>query len=82
MAQPPSVKHRTALDWAIAFPRWLWHELAELAEMFSDVGHGPRRWREDSRIENPYAGSGPEAPPATLSDRDEGRDSGRRGVTL
>ena len=37
----------------------LWHAIGRLAEMLSDAGHGPRRWREDSDIPNPYAGSGP-----------------------
>ncbi|MEW5991489.1 MAG: hypothetical protein AB1736_09130 [Chloroflexota bacterium] len=68
MAQPPAIRHRTLIDRAMALPRWLWRELIEIAEMFSDVGHGPRRWRESSPVQDPYAGSGPDAPPGTLND--------------
>ena len=39
--------------------RRLWHAIGGLAEMLSDAGHGPRRWRENADIPNPYAGSGP-----------------------
>ncbi len=40
----------------------LWHAVASLAEMLSDAGHGPRRWRERSEMPNPYAGAGPIPP--------------------
>jgi len=36
----------------------LWHATGAVAEMLSDAGHGPPRWRENSDIPNPYAGSG------------------------
>ena len=68
------------LDRATALPRWLWREIAGLAELFSDVGHGPRRWREGSRIDDPYAGSGPDAPPGTLTDANDLGDTDERGV--
>lgn len=37
----------------------LWRSVASLAEMLSDAGHGPFRWRERSGLPNPYAGMGP-----------------------
>lgn len=40
----------------------LWRAVASLAEMLSDAGHGPRRWRERSEVPNPYAGMGPISP--------------------
>lgn len=40
----------------------LWHALGSLAEMLSDAGHGPDRWREQSDVPNPYAGAGPVPP--------------------
>jgi hypothetical protein len=36
-----------------------WHVIGNLAELLSDAGHGPRRWREDADLPNPYAGIGP-----------------------
>ena len=37
----------------------VWHEMADVTERISDLGHGPTRWPERSEIDNPYAGSGP-----------------------
>ena len=44
---------------ALAGVERLWHAVGSIAELLSDAGHGPRRWRERSDIPNPYAGAGP-----------------------
>jgi hypothetical protein len=46
----------------LALPARIWHGIGGLAEMLSDAGHGPRRWRERSDLDNPYAGVGPIPP--------------------
>lgn len=46
----------------VAGVRRLWRAVGSLAELLSDVGHGPRRWQERSDVPNPYAGIGPLPP--------------------
>lgn len=43
----------------VAWARRVWRALTSLAELLSDAGHGPLRWRERSDEPNPYAGIGP-----------------------
>lgn len=56
---------------AFAVLRRTWQAVASLAEVLSDAGHGPRRWREDSEVPNPYAGMGPVPPGEEPSQIDE-----------
>jgi hypothetical protein len=49
----------------------LWHDVGELAELLSDAGHGPTRWREDSDLDNPFAGEGPIPPDDRHPERDQ-----------
>ncbi len=74
MTGSSAAPRRGLLARALGLPRSLWREVAGLAELFSDVGHGPRRWREGGPIESPYAGSGPDAPAGTAVEGDEPAD--------
>jgi hypothetical protein len=61
---------RGVLTTARAAVERLWHEVESVAEMLSDAGHGPRRWREKSDEPNPYAGIGPIPPDDRHPDED------------